>query len=98
MTDYRTTVQQLQRPKMLIHAARMGIADYRRERDLRRLGHISLPPEQALPHLLQAEERAEVKRRSGDLGYSPTQHIDLLIAVLAEIRLLPKIAANSPQT
>lgn len=97
MTDYRTIVQQLQRPKMLIHAAQMGAADYRRERDLRRLGHISLPPEQALPHLLQAEEQAEGKRRAGDLGYSPMQHIDLLIAVLAEIRLLPRVAAKSPQ-
>ncbi len=94
MTDIRTAVQQLQRPKMLIHAARMGLADYRRERDLRRLGQMSLPPEQALPHLLEAEESAEHKRRSGDLGYSPMQHIDLLIALLAEIRLLPRAAAN----
>jgi hypothetical protein len=94
MTDYTDAVQQLQRPKMLIHAARMGLTDYRRERDLRRLGHISLPPELALPHLLQAEERAEDKRRRGDLGYSSLQHIDLLIAVLAEMRLLPRTAAN----
>jgi len=93
MTDFRTTVQQLQRPKMLIHAARMGLTDYRRDRDLRRLGHMSLPPELALPHLLQAEELAEEKRRRGDLGYSPLQHIDLLIAVLSEMRLLPRAAA-----
>ena len=93
MTDFRTTVQQLQRPKMLIHAARMGLTDYRRDRDLRRLGHISLPPELAILHLLTAEELAEDKRRRGDLGYSPLQHIDLLIAVLAEMRLLPRIAA-----
>ena len=95
MTDYRTSVQQLQRPKMLIHAARMGLSDYRRERDLRRLGHISLPPEQALPHLLQAEEQAEDKRRRGDLGYSPLHHVDLLIAVLAELSLLPRPCAHS---
>jgi hypothetical protein len=94
MTDYITTVQQLKRPKMLIHAARMGVTDYRRERDLRRLGHMSLPPELALPHLLQAEEQAEDKRCRGDMGYSPLQHIDLLIAVLAELRLLPRAAIN----
>jgi hypothetical protein len=94
MTDFRTIVEQLQRPKMLIHAARMGMTDYRRDRDLRRLGHISVPPEQALPHLLYAEEQAEDKRRRGDLGYSPLHHIDLLIAVLAELRLLPRAAAN----
>jgi hypothetical protein len=94
MTDYMTTVQQLQRPKMLIHAARMGMTDYRRERDLRRLGHMSVSPELALPHLLQAEEQAEDKRRRGDMGYSPLQHIDLLIAVLAELRLLPRAAIN----
>jgi hypothetical protein len=94
MTDIRTTVQQLQRPKMLVHAARMGLADYRRERDLRRLGNISLQPEQALPHLLQEEERIDTKRRRGDVAYSLVQHIDLLIALMAEVRLLPRTATN----
>ncbi len=94
MTDFRTTVQELQRPRMLIRAARMGLSDYRRERDLRRLGHISLQPEQSLQHLLDQEGRAEQSRRAGDVGYSLAQHIDLLIALMGEIRLLPKAVAQ----
>ncbi len=94
MTDFRTTVQQMQRPRMLIHAARMGLADYRRDRDLRRLGHISLQPEHSVPHLLAEEGRIEERRRLGEVGYSIAQHIDILIALMAEIRLLPRTAAQ----
>lgn len=96
MTDFKTTVQQLQRSRLLIHAARMGLGDYRRERDLRRIGHMSLHPEQALPHLLEKEERIEDKRRKGDVGYCIAQHIDLLIAVLGEVRLIR--APSAPQS
>lgn len=93
MIDFRTTVQQMQRPRMLIRAARMGLADYHRDRDLRRLGHMSLQPEETMPHLLQEEGRIEEKRRKGEMGYSIAQHIDLLIAIMAEVRLLPQRGA-----
>jgi len=93
MSDFRTAVQQIQRPSMLIRAARMGLTDYRRERDLRRLGHISLQPEKAIPHLLEEEGKVEDKRRRGDIGYSISQHIDLLIALMAEVQLLPRRTA-----
>lgn len=89
MTDFRTKIHQLQRPKMLIHAARMGLADYRRERDLRRFGYISWPPEKTLPHLLDAEGHLEECRRNGEMSYSIAQHIDVLIALMGEMRLLP---------
>jgi len=91
MNDFRTTVQQMQRPRMLIRAARMGLADYHRERDLRRLGHMSLQPEESMPHLLLQEGRIEEKRRAGEMGYSIMQHIDVLIAIMAEARLLPHL-------
>jgi hypothetical protein len=90
MTDFITIVRQMQRPKLLIRAARMGQDDYRRERDLRRLGHISLIPEQSVPHLLAEEGKIEECRRAGDMGYSIAQHIDILIALMAEVRLLPQ--------
>lgn len=94
MTDFRTTVQELQRPKMLIHAARMGMADYRRDRDLRRLIHISGRAEHPLQDLLHQERRAEEKRRMGDAAYSIAHHVDLLIALMAELRLAPKSVAQ----
>lgn len=93
MTDFNAKVQQLQRPKMLIHAARMGLADYRRERDLRRFGQISMQPEKILPHLLDEEGRIEEKRRRGEMGYSIAQHVDILIALMGELRLLPRSVA-----
>jgi hypothetical protein len=93
MCDIRTAVQQMQRPKLLIHAARMGLSDYRRERDLRRLGYILLRPELALLNLLEAESRIEQKRLSGEAGYSLAQHVDVLIALMGEVQFLPKAPA-----
>lgn len=93
MTDFRATLAQMNRPRLLIHAARIGLQDYRRERDLRRLGSVSARPDQILPQLLAEELRAEENRKSGLASYSIAHHIDLLIALMAEIRLLPRKAA-----
>lgn len=88
MTDPCTTLANLRRPRLLMHAARFGLGDFRRERDLRRLIASAASPEETLPQLLSVEERLEATRRAGDLGYSPARHIDVLIALLAEARLL----------
>lgn len=79
----------LRRPRLLIRAARHGLQDYRRERDLRRL----LPQGaqsgvDALPRLIAAEAEAEATRCRGDAAYNIARHIDLLIAMLAEARLV----------
>ena len=37
MTDLATMLNALRRPKILIRAARAGVVDYRRDRDLKRL-------------------------------------------------------------
>ncbi len=37
MTDFRLLLAELRRPRLLIRAARYGMQDYRRERDLKRL-------------------------------------------------------------
>ena len=37
MTDLTAMLNALRRPKILIRAARAGVADYRRDRDLKRL-------------------------------------------------------------
>lgn len=94
MTDFCNLLANLRRPRLLIRAARFGIADYRRERDLQRLidtrGHAT--PETALPRLFCEEKRLEETRRAGDLGYSLSRHIEVLIALMAEARLLPRDA------
>jgi Family of unknown function (DUF6477) len=92
MTDFRTLLADLRRPRLLIRAARFGVVDYRRDRDLRRLINASprATPETALPQLFSAEEQLEKTRRAGDATYSISQHIELLIAMIAEARLLPR--------
>jgi hypothetical protein len=92
MTDISTLLANLRRPRLLIRAARHGIHDYRRDRDLRRLIGAATPPspETALAKLCDAEERIEEIRRIGDAGYSLARHVDLLIAMFAEASLLRK--------
>ena len=93
MTDFRTLLADLRRPRLLIRAARFGVADYKRDRDLRRLINASTraTPEAAIPQLISAEEHMEETRRAGDAAYSVSRHIEVLIALIAETRLLPRI-------
>lgn len=90
MTDIQTLLSELRRPRLLIRAARLGQSDYRRERDLRRLIETPVSPEGALPRLLSVEERLEETRKKGDAAYSVARHIEVLIALLAEARLIPR--------
>lgn len=90
MTDFRTFLETLSRPRLLVRAARFGIGDYRRERDLRRLVDQPLNPARALPRLIDEEERLETCRREGRADYSVARHIEVLIALMAEVRLLPR--------
>ena len=96
MTELRSHIARLQRPQLLIQAARLGLPDYRRDRDLRRLiGALAAPPPPvSVARLLEAEEEVEQVRRTGATGYNAVRHVDLLIALMAEARLLPR----DPQT
>ncbi|KAJ56744.1 hypothetical protein ACMU_07345 [Actibacterium mucosum KCTC 23349] len=92
MTDPIQLLNALRRPRLLIRAARFGLADYRRDRDLTRLlGQGAVPaPAQSLDVLLEQEEALEQTRRSGDAGYSIARHVEVLIALIAESRLIPR--------
>ena len=92
MPDLRRRLSQLQRPRLLIRAARHGLADYRRERDLPRLIGPPAPPSPQVTvlRLLSEEAQIEGRRQDGDAGYSIARHIDLLIALMAEAHLLPR--------
>ncbi|MFT4151183.1 MAG: DUF6477 family protein [Paracoccaceae bacterium] len=89
MTDFRALLSDLRRPGLLIRAARFGMSDYRRERDLKRLVALPMTAERTVSHLLDEEERLEETRLRGDAGYSVSHHIEVLIALMAEVRLLP---------
>ncbi len=91
MSDLLSMVRELRRPRLLIRAARAGLAEYNRNRDLKRLMRLAETPTpgRALGALLAEEERIEATRQAGDASYSFIHHIELLIAMMAEARLLP---------
>jgi hypothetical protein len=92
MSDFYSLLTGLRRPRLLVRAARHGLEEYRRDRDLRRLlGGPGLPaPIDALPVLMDEEARLEDIRGTGDAAYSLVRHIEVLIAVMAEARLVPR--------
>ena len=88
--DVLSQLKDLRRPRLLIQAARLGTDDYRRETHLRRhLGYGVLPRHgAALMQLIEKESILNAMRRKGDAGYSIADHVDVLIAIMAEARLL----------
>lgn len=97
MTDLLDLIAALRRPRLLIRAARFGQPDYNRRRDLKRLIATTAPPspETALRALFEEEDRLETARREGAATYSLMRHIDVLIAMMAEARLLPRPTLRS---
>ena len=88
MTDCRTMLASLRRPRLLMRAARFGLAEYRRERDLRRYVGATASPEDTVTSLMSVEARLEATRIAGDAAYSVARHIEVLIALLAEAQFL----------
>ncbi|MFC5738096.1 DUF6477 family protein [Sinirhodobacter huangdaonensis] len=95
MTDLHDSIATLRRPRLLIRAARCGQGEYNRARDLKRLMRLAEapPPEAALRALIAEEAVLEAHRREGCAQYSLARHIELLIAMMAEARLLPRPGA-----
>lgn len=77
----------LRRPKLLVSAARHGLCDYNRSRDLARILLMPRIPLRALESLRDCETEMEDRRLSGDPAYSCLRHVELLIALMAELRL-----------
>ena len=92
MTDIMGVLSNLRRPKLLVRAARHGMMDYDRKRDLRRIAG-SAPVNNAnalIAHLVDQEDQIETTRQSGCATYSIVKHIEILVALMYECRLLPK--------
>ncbi len=88
MPDPRTLLASLRRPRLLMRAARFGLAEYRRDRDLRRFVSGAASPEATVNSLISTEAELEETRIAGDAAYSVARHIEVLIALLAEAQLL----------
>jgi hypothetical protein len=97
MLDLMTRLRQLQRPSLLARAARFGADDYRRDIHLPRLlkAQNAPRPAAALMVLMQMEEKMEKARIARRADYGPARHVDLLIAISAEARLLMATAPRA---
>ncbi|MDJ0822121.1 MAG: DUF6477 family protein [Paracoccaceae bacterium] len=87
-------LQDLRRPRLLIRAARIGSQDYRRDPHLHRvLGYGTLPRSgAALMRLVELEAEQDDRRRREDAGYSVARHVEILVAMMGEARLLRNAA------
>lgn len=92
MPNINALLETLRRPRILVSAARHGLSDYNRKRDLVRLTGQSprRPSASIVESLIAQEEELEETRQSGDASYRVTHHIGLLVALMAEARLIPR--------
>lgn len=90
MTDIQELLNSVTRPGLLVRAARHALADYDRDRHLRRILRAdAIPsPKNATRQLLEMERAHEDRRRAADASYSVQRHIESLCALMAEARLL----------
>ena len=90
MQDIFTMLNALQRPRLLMRAARIGAEDYRRAVHLPRiLGYGKLPRHgTAILKLMEIEDSLNQQRKEGDAGYNLVTHVDVLIAMVGEARVL----------
>jgi hypothetical protein len=101
MLDILGVIGQLTRPALLVRTARFGVDDYRRCLHLKRLLRCEALPRsgEALLRLIEVEAVLNEKRIAEQADYSIARHIDVLIAIMGEARLLratirPKAVAD----
>ena len=89
MTDIHSQMTALRRPRLLVRAAKFGLSDYVRDRDLKRMFAPEAPPRPglAVAPLIAREAEIEAVRQSGGAAYSAVRHVEVLTALIAETRL-----------
>lgn len=99
-----STLSHLNRPKLLLRAARHGTCDYNRDIELRRILRVASTPQPSLGVLrrlidLEAEQNDARTRTEAEVGapWRATRHIDVLIALIAEARLLSNTIIEIPR-
>ena len=93
------------RPRLLLAAARAGMGGYQRENDLKRVLRLPATPPPGLPTLraLMAAEaelealRADRLHTAGE-AWRPSRHVEVMIALMAEARLLVRPAHDSAES
>jgi hypothetical protein len=89
MTDIATQMTAMRRPRILVRAAKFGLSDYVRDRDLKRMFAPEAPPRPglAVAPLIAREAEIEAVRQAGSAAYSAVRHVEVLTALIAETRL-----------
>ncbi len=90
MLDLLSMISALKRPGLLIRAARLGVEDYDRARHLPRLLRVADAPRPgtAVMRLLEIEAEIDRSRKQKAAEYSVSRHLDVLIALLGEARII----------
>lgn len=90
MSEITSLLAQLNRPRLLVHAARIGLRDYNRDKLLPKLLEGPLPASSRYIafRLLAMEAALDDARCSGNAGYSVARHIEVLAAIMCESELL----------
>ena len=98
MLDLLSMISGLKRPGLLIRAARLGVEEYDRARHLPRLLRLAAAPKPgtAVIRLLEIEAEIDTSRRRKAADYSVARHLDVLIALLGEARIIR--AGYEPRT
>jgi hypothetical protein len=96
MLDLLGMIATLDRPRLLVSAARFGVDGYDRAKHLPRLigGPVAPRVGEAIVKLLDLEAMLESKRQAKSADYTHLRHVSVLIALLGEARALR--AANRP--
>ncbi|CUX80836.1 MAG: Protein of unknown function (DUF3204) [Roseibaca calidilacus] len=88
------------RPRLLVVAARHGLAQYDRSRSLGRLlglpvGHSLPEPAQAQAALTRREAEMDRARRAHDASWHPAEHVLVMTALLHEARSRSEAVAQT---
>ena len=88
MQDALTILHKLRRPKMLMRAAQIGVAEYKRVAHLLRLlGYGRMPKQsEAILKLIEIEKNLKALREAGESADNLLRHIDVMIAIVGEAR------------
>lgn len=104
IVSIQATLAETERPRLLLRAARIGTRDYCRERHLKRILRLPATPAPGpgtVLHLLalEAEHEDRRTRSSAMVGESwrPAHHVEVLIALLAEARLMADAVGPAAQ-
>lgn len=97
MLDVLERAATLNRPRLLVRAAKAAAEDYQRKPHLARVlpGQKHRRHRETVLRLLEREHDLEANRRNQSAGYLVSDHLDVLIALIAEVRLLSEAQSQT---